>query len=1148
MNSDSNIVIQKLDEFIRRYYKNQLIKGIIYSFGILLSAFFTVTILEYLGEFNMVIRAFLFFAFIAAVVLVLYNYIAVPLLKLNKIGNIISYNEAANIIGKHFSMVKDKLLNLIQLQNKQGLTDSAELLLASIHQKTIELTPVPFSMAVDLNENKKYLKYVLPLFFGATVILIFWPQLITKSTKRLVNYQTYYEKEMPFKFNIQNKNLTTLQTEDFKLEVDMVGNSVPNEVFIEINGIEYKLEKSTSSSFHYIFSNVQKSTSFQLSAAGFLSKEYELIVLPKPSLLQFNLQLIYPNYLNKANENISNTGDLQIPQGTKIKWIFNTKNTSDLFLRFSDSSATPQKNGENQFVYSRKFLKSNNYSIKVLNKFVLKALDSVNYSIHVILDQSPLIDVNEKRDSLEPKNIYFSGQIKDDYGFSRLTFHSKKIATDSIGLVTETNASVPIKFLNSNSSQAYFYFLDAKAFNLNPGDKIEYYFEVFDNDGVNGPKAAKTQVMIFKAPTTEEINQSSEKNNSEIKKDLEESIQKAKQLQKDVNELAKKINEKKQLGYEEKKNIEELIKKQQALQNKINEVKQQNEQNIKQQNEFTKTDESIMEKQKQLEQLFENVMTPEMKKLFDELNKMLEQLDKTQVQEKLEELKLTNKDIEKELDRNLEAFKQLEVQQKMQNAIEKLEDLKNKQDALKKETEDKKDNQNNPDSKELEKKQNDIKKEFDELKKDLKDIEEKNKVLEEPNALPKLEEKQNEITKEMQKSSSQLSENKKKQSSEAQKSASEKMEEMKEEMEQSMEETEENQQEENAQTLRQILENLVKLSFSQEELIQTLSVTRMDNPQYIDIPKKQNKLKEDSKMIEDSLLALSKRAPQISAVVNREISAIHLNIEKSVKALAERDIESSSMGMQYTMASVNNLALLLNEALDQMQQQMKAQKKNKGKPGKGKCKKPGNGQNPSSSGKQTQNVKKMQEQLNKQLQQLKDVLEKGKKPGEKPGDQKGKNHANGMGQNGKSGASMPGSSEQFAKMAAQQEALRRQMQSMMEKLKNKGNNPGGDIANLMEETEKDLVNKRITSETMRRQEEILTRLLESEKAEQEREEDEQRKSNESNQQNLSNPSQFLEYKRLKEKEMEMLNSVPPSLTPYYKEKVNSYFNNINSPN
>lgn len=159
-------------------------------------------------------------------------------------------------------MVKDKLLNLIQLQNKQGLTDSAELLLASIHQKTIELTPVPFSMAVDLNENKKYLKYVLPLFFGATVILIFWPQLITKSTKRLVNYQTYYEKEMPFKFNIQNKNLTTLQTEDFKLEVNMVGNSVPNEVFIEINGIEYKLEKAQVVLFITSFQMFKKARRF----------------------------------------------------------------------------------------------------------------------------------------------------------------------------------------------------------------------------------------------------------------------------------------------------------------------------------------------------------------------------------------------------------------------------------------------------------------------------------------------------------------------------------------------------------------------------------------------------------------------------------------------------------------------------------------------------------------------------------------------------------------------------------------------------------------------------------------------------------------------------------------------------------------------
>ncbi len=1158
MQSTNNILILKLDEFIRKYYKNQLIKGIIYSSALVLGAFLTVVLLEYFGEFNSAIRGILFFSFLIATLAVLVNYIFIPLLKLNKIGSIISYNQAAGIIGNHFTNVQDKLLNVLQLQNNQILQGSNELLVASINQKITELKPVPFTTAIDFKDNKKYLKYSLPPLFVTAALFLIWPQIITKSTKRLVNYSTYYEKEMPFKFDIQNKNLQALQSQDYKLELKISGSQLPNEVFINLNGIDYKLEKENNASFSYTFKNVQATTNFQLSAAGFNSKEYKLSVLPKPSLQQFNLQLIYPVYLNKPNESIANTGDLQLPQGTKVNWIFNTKNTDNLQLRFADSMALPQKNAENQFSFSRKFMQSNSYTIKAFNKFVLQGADSVNYSINVITDQYPTIDVTEKLDSLNPKNIYFSGQIKDDYGFNHLTFHYKKYSTDSSGKPFETNGSYPINVNKTQTNQPYFYFLDAEQYNLQPGDKIDYYFEVFDNDGVNGSKPAKTQLMTFKAPTKEEITESTDKNNTEIKKDLEESIKKAKQLQKDVNDLAKKITDKKQLGYEEKKKIEDIIKKQQELKNKIEEVKQENKQNNQQQNEFTKTDENIMEKQKQLEQLFENVMTPEMKKLFDELNKMLEKLDKNEIQQKLEELKLDNKDIEKELDRNLETFKQLEVEQKMQNALEKLEELKNKQDALQKETENKKDpitNNQQPktDNKDLEKKQDNLNKDFDKLKEDLKDVEKKNAELEEPNKLPNTEQKQNEISKEMQKASEKLSKNSKKDAAKDQKSASEKMEEMKEEMEKSMEEAEESKDEEDATALRQILENLLNVSFAQEELIKILPKTRIDNPQYTDIPKQQNKLKDDSKIIEDSLLALSKRVPKVSALINREISSINMNMEKTVKALAERNTGEGSMRMQSTMTSVNNLALLLNESLEQMQKQMKAKKSQKPKKGKGKCKKPGKGEGQSPSDKPSiQSMKKLQEKLNEQLKQLKEAMEKGQKPGNKPGDKPGQKPGEkpggqgGMGKQGQNGLNMmPGTSEQFAKMAAQQEALRRQMQQLMDKIKNKGSNPGGNLADLMEQTEKDLVNKQLTNETMKRQQDILSKLLESEKAEREREQDEQRKSNEAKNQNLSNPTQFLEYKRLKEKEMELLNTVPPSLTPYYKEKVNNYFNSVN---
>lgn len=1148
-NSNHNVLIEKLDEFIRKYYKNQLIKGILYTSAVLLAAFLSVTLLEYFGEFNSYIRSTLFFGFLALFLFLLVKFISIPILKLNKIGDVISYEQAASIIGVHFSKVQDKLLNVLQLQNNQIVEGSSDLLLASINQKINDLKTVPFSAAIDFKENKKYLKYTLPFLFLTLAVILIWPQIITKSTKRIINYSEHFEKEMPFKIELVNKELIAQQNQDFLLQVNVTGNELPNEIYIRINNTEFKLDKENKINFSYLIKNIQQNLQFQLSAAGFNTKMYELKVLPKPMLKQFNLQLLYPAYIKKTNESIENTGDIQIPQGTKVIWTFNTLNTSVLHLKFSDTLINSEQKSDNQFTFSRKFLSNNHYTIKAFNNTTTNLSDSVSYGISVIADQYPVINVNEKTDSLDLLNIYFSGQIKDDYGFNKLLFNYILFSTDTTGKITETKGSQLIEIKKDNITQPFYYFLNGKSLNLKLGDKIEYYFEIFDNDGVNGSKSSKTQLMQLKAPTKDELAEKTQLNNSEIKKDIEESITKTKQLQKDVNELSKKINDKKQLGYEEKKKIEDLLKKQNELKNKIEEIKQENQFNNQQQNQLNETDEALLEKQKQLEQLFENVMTPEMKKLFDELQKMMEKLDKNQVQEKLEEIKLTNKDIEKELDRNLEAFKQLELEQKMQNAIDKLDELKTKQDELTRETQKASDEKNNDQkNSELNKKQNELNNDFNKLKEDLKEIEKKNEQLEEPNNLAKTEELQKEISKEMENAKEQLSKNSKSSKSNAsqnQKNASEKMQEMKEAMEQAMQDEEEQQQEENMATLRQILENLLNLSFSQEELLKTLPKTRIDNPQYVNIPKQQSKLRDDSKIIEDSLLALSKRAPQISAIVNREISAINSNMDKTIKVLAERNTSEANMRMQSAMTAVNNLALLLNESLENMQKQMKQMKNSK--PGNGKCKKPGKGNNPSQGQPKPsmQSMKQLQEQLNKQMQQLKDALEKGQKPGEKPGSKPGEKPGNGqkpgMGNQGGMGM-MPGSSEQFAKMAAQQEALRRQMQQMMEKLKNKGSNPGGNLADLMEQTEKDLVNKQLTNETMKRQQDILTKLLESEKAEREREQDEKRKSNEAKNEEFSNPKQFLEYKRMKEKEMELLNTVPPNLTPYYKEKVNLYLN------
>lgn len=1127
-------LVEKLNEFIRKYYKNLLLRGLIYSIGLVFLFFITVTLLEYYAHFSSVIRTVLFYTFILSSLFILVKYMLIPFMGLYRLSTTLTYEQAATIIGNHFSSVRDKLLNVLQLQQLSNGTEASlyhsDLLNASIDQKIRELKPIPFTSAVDLSENKKYLKYALLPVLLVIIILFSAPSLITDGTKRLVAHSQYFEKEAPFQFVITNPDLKAVAQQDFELKVKLTGEEIPENTYISIDGNEFKLNKDNIVNFSYLFKNVQKNILFQLLADGFKSKEYELIALPNPILLDFDMTLTYPGYLNKKEETIKNTGDLIVPAGTKIRWSFNTQHTEQLFLNFNDTSFAVAPASENNFSYSQRFFKDKTYSVKTANHF-LKNSDSVSYVINVVPDVYPSIDIAEKRDSLSDKRFFFNGEVKDDHGFSKLTFNYRFIfAKDSAAnsnMARLTTNSTSISINKSVTQDRFFHVWDIQEFDISPGDQIEYYFEVWDNDGVNGSKSSRSQKMVFKAPTLKEIAETTEKNNDQIKDELQESILEAKEVQKELSDLQRKLAEKKTLSWEEKKKLEDLLKKQKNLQDKVEQIKNKNEQNNKQQNEYKQPDEQMLEKQRMLEELFDKVMTPELKKKYDELQRLLEQMDKDKVQDALEKMKLENKDLMKELDRNLEIFKQLELEQKIQQNIEKLNELSKKEEELSKTSEEK-----STDAKEQKDKQDALNKDFEDLKKDLQEMEKKNSELEEPMKMQNTEQKQEDISNEMQKSSEQLNNNQKKNASKSQKNAAQKMQEMSDQLAKMQQEQQEEQSGEDINKLRDILENLIQLSFGQEALMGDLSKTKANNPQYVKLNQRQKKLQDDSKMIEDSLLALSKRVPQIQATVNHEINAINMNMEKAGDEIKEsqtvsidgRNHQQEALNrQQLAMTSINNLALMLNEALQQMQ----AAAKKQGQPGSGSCKKPGGtGNKPSMA-----NMRQMQEQLNKQIQKLKEGMEKnGNKPGQKPGE--------------KPGAMGQGMSQELAKLAAQQEAIRKEIQKMADQINKDGKGGGniGKLAEKMEETETDLVNKMLSQETIKRQQEILTRMLESEKAEKEREMDEQRQSNEAKNEIFSNPNAFLEYNLLKQKETELLKTVPPSLNPFFKVKVNQYFN------
>jgi hypothetical protein len=1112
MSGDGNQLLQKLDEFIRKYYLNQLIRGALLSTGLLVAFFLAFAALEYYGRFGVTGRTIFFYSLLIVSAVALAQWVVNPLIHLWNIRPGISYDEAASIVGKHFNNIEDRLLNTLQLQ-RTAANSQSELLLASIDQRITELKPVPFATAIDLKENKQFLRYALPPLLLLLLILAISPSLITEGTRRIVNHRTPFENLAPFLFNIQNEELSTIELQDFELVVSLDGKEVPNDLYVEVDGKRTLMNKLSAAKFSYVFHQPRENVKFQLNGNGYNSSGYELKVFPKPSVVGFDVALEFPKYINRPNENRENSGDLLIPEGTRVNWNFNTSKTDKLSMILRDETVELNRNGENNFSFSEQFRKSSEYTVIGSNEY-LKAGDSLRYMVTVVPDLYPSISVAGVEDSLNPKRMYFNGQVKDDYGFSSLVFKYKRLNED--GSTSEEN-EVAIGVSKNQKSETFFHFWDLAELGLEPGDAVEYYFEVWDNDGVSGSKSSRSESKTYRVATLNELAAENDAKSEQLKEELSETLKMAKDMQKDLDDLQRDLLNKNNLDWEDKEKMKQMVQTQKALQKKMDEIQQKSEQKNSKMNEMMEFDPKLVEKQKQLEELFEEVMSEDMKKLFEEMEKLMDEMTKEKAQEMLEDMEMSNEDLEKELDRSLELFKQLGFEQKLEQTMERLEELAKDQEQLAEETKDK-----NSDNEELSDKQEKLNEEFEDIKKEMDDLEKKNEELENPNQMEDFSNEEESVSESQKESKEQLDQNQNKKASESQQKASDQMKNMAQKMGNMMMQMQAQGQQEDMEALRQIVENLLTLSFDQENLIGNLKETNQNDPKYTELAREQLKLKDDSKLIEDSLYALSKRVPQIETVINREIRSVNNNMKKSIEKMADRKTPDALSRQQFALTSLNNLALLLSETVQQMQAAA-AQAA-----GQGSCSKPGGGGKPSAGA-----MRKLQEQMNKQLEEMRKGMQPGgKKQGEKEGGMSPGNR---------------GMSKQLAQMAAKQEALRnmaREYEKQLQKEGETGKGGSGDmkkLQELMEQTETDLVNKMITQETLMRQQEILTKLLEAETAEREREQEQRRESKEAKNEDYGNPEIFFEYIRQKNNETELLRTVPPNLNPFYRDKVDEYF-------
>lgn len=930
--SSFQIVLEKLEGFIRKFYINELIKGFIIFCALATLSFLIVTFIEYFFWLNTVLRAFMFWLFVCFSFLVFIKYIVIPISKLFKFRNGISKLEAAAIIGNHFPEVEDKLANVLELSTSNNQSD---LVVAGIEQKAKQLSPVPFKLAINFGNNTRFLKWLL---VPVVLFVLLWTtgniSAFFSSFNRVQQYGMHFTPPAPFEFVILNNSLSVKEKEEFRLLLTTKGSVKPNTVSIVFGDKKYMLP-SQKEGFYFNFPENLKKESFYLLANGVRSPEFKLELVLVPTIQSIKIYASYPSYINKRNETFENNGSVTVPEGTRLKWEIKSKNTNAVWF-VQDTINSPFVLTKNSFDFNKKVFNNFQYGIKATS---LETIDTenLNYNVEVIKDEFPKISMQMVADSIQPNIRYFVGEVMDDYG----------VQTIELVYYPYQQSHLKKELLLKRLSGVYnrFYYTYPNELNLEEGKAYSFYFRVKDNDGVHGGKFSNSEVFSFTNLSTLQVERLQLEQQKNAIDNMSKSLQDSKISEQQLESIRNKQKQQKSLDFNDKKEIKDFVRRKSLQEEQMKKFSKQLQQNLEENTEESEFKELLKERLKRQEEAFKKSQ-----KLLEELDKLTDKIKDEELQKKVEKLSKQNSNSKRNLEQILELTKRYYVTQKLSKLQKELEQL------AKEQTEKSKDSSENNNVKS----QDALNKKFENFLKEMDSLKKLNKNLKKPLSIKNKKEKntaiksdqnqakdllkkstsntpkdnssgnnkeQNNSSKEQQPTPKEEkpTDNTKSNARKKQKSAGDKMKQMSEGLKQNMMQASGGESmQEDIEMLRQILDNLVVFSKEEEALMQSNSRNGVEDRAYALNLRKQKQLKEAFTHVDDSLLALSMRQPMIGEEINKEITEVYYNIDRALEFFADNNSNQGIARQQFVVSSSNALASMLANSLNSMQMQMNA--------------------------------------------------------------------------------------------------------------------------------------------------------------------------------------------------------------------------------
>lgn len=1128
----------------RQENKISVLDGILKLTAVAIFSVFLFAAIEAIAFSGPAVRVALLVGLAAVTVAAAVYFVLLPVLRFFHVLSGIRDIELARQVGRRYPEVKDRLANVIELchggKTVGGSYYSTDLIQAAVSEIEEIVRFLDFKAAASFDRLRKAGTTAAYVVVPVVILSVVFGHPLMDAGARLLHPLSSFQKPVPFTLEVHPGNTEILKgaSVEFKVVPKLQdGKKMPDRVSLlvrEIGVNTYREEflKREGNSFSLVLSGLRQSAYYYASAEvrsrsddPIISDQYFITVVNRPLVKNLRVQLNFPAYSRLQNRSLDdNIGDINALKGTRA-WIGieSNKALKSASLVFDDGTSVDMEVQHKKAKGTLVVKKTGSYHVRLLDQEGIESDEPIEYRLTVLSDEYPSIAHIEPSanydldDQMMVPNLL---EVADDFGFSKLLLHYRLAETKSLfrGPDEDFKTTDLTHYLVGTAVDQEISFLwDLKDLDLAPEDRVAYFFEVFDNDFVSGPKSTRSEQHFLRFPSLEEIFAEATQQQDQSIESLESMSEESQLLKENLEEIKLELQKSKQMEWEDKEKVEDLVKKQEKMLKQIEEMKEaldQMTQNLDQNNMISEeTAEKYLELQKMMEEINNEEFREAMKKLQEALQNSVSE---KQLQDAMKNFSFDQEQFMKNIERTLNLLKQIKAEQKFDELVKKAEALEKKQEALKEATK-QLDEKEGKEQKKSEKEKEALAKEQESLKKDLDNLSEESKKLQEllkelqqnlnkdlDQAVEKME--SGDIQKQLQKAAEMLKQDKLAGAQDQQQKNQDLLNRLKNQLQQSQQAFNQQYTNQVLNAFRQIIYSLVEVSKTQELLHEGTTDLIYNSPQYIIAAQEQADLLGGVTRVTDDLVDLSNKTFAITPELGKTVGRAYANMKGAIDNLTERKGYKAHK-MQYdAMIAVNDAIKLLLQGMQNMQQS-------------------GSGSGMAQLMQQLQQMAQQQQGLNDQTMPF------------------------GPRKKGQSGPPNGGFSqkelEELAQLAAQQKALRDALEKLQEQHGNQGGmaNKLDGMAKEMEDVIKDLQDQNVDQKTLDRQKKILQRMLDAQKSVNTRKYSKKRKGESGKQYKSASPDELpADLTQRKNKlRQDLLKAVKEGYAKDYQDLIKQYF-------